>query len=344
VKVLIVSTMVPFIEGGGTFIVDWLDASLKKAGHKTEVLKLPFHADYSQLPEQMLALQLLDLSGHGDRMIALRTPSYLIRHPHKVVWFMHHHRGAYDLWGTPFQDIPATPGGLKVREIIMANDQRSLGEARALFAISRRVGERLKSFNHLTAETLYPPLLDTEKFQPGEYGDYIFFPSRITPGKRQRLAVESMRYVKSGVKLVISGVPDVPGELEQLQQLVARYQLEAKVNIYHRWISNQEKRDLYSRALGVLFIPYDEDYGYVTLEAFQSGKCVITCRDSGAPLEFVDHGHTGLVSEPDPQVLAEQMDRLYQDKVLAARMGKAGAEKLRSSNITWEHTLARLLA
>jgi glycosyltransferase involved in cell wall biosynthesis len=336
--------MVPFIEGGGTFIVDWLEANLKKAGHKTEVLKLPFHTDYSQIPEQMLALEMLDVSDHGDRMIALRTPSYLLRHPHKVIWFMHHHRGAYDLWGTPFQDIPATPAGLKVRELIQANDQRTLSTAQSLFAISRRVGERLQTYNRLAAETLYPPLMDAETYRTGEYGDYVFFPSRITPGKRQRLAVEAMRYVKSQVKLVIAGVSDVTAEWEQLQQLVARYQLESKVSILHRWISNQEKLDLYAGALGVLFIPFDEDYGYVTLEAFHSAKGVVTCTDSGAPLEFVTPGETGLVSDPEPQALAEHLDRLYLDKAQAVRMGRAGAEKCRSLNITWEHTLARLLA
>ena len=40
-------------------------------------------------------------------------------------------------------------------------------------------------------------------------------------------------------------------------------------------------------ALGVIFPPLDEDYGYVTLEAMLAAKPVITCTDSGGPLEFV---------------------------------------------------------
>ena len=45
---------------------------------------------------------------------------------------------------------------------------------------------------------------------------------------------------------------------------------------------------------------YDEDYGYITLEAFFAGKPVITHTDSGGPLEFVTHEHNGLVTEPNP--------------------------------------------
>jgi glycosyltransferase involved in cell wall biosynthesis len=45
----------------------------------------------------------------------------------------------------------------------------------------------------------------------------------------------------------------------------------------------------------VLFAPYQEDYGYVTLEAFLSRKPVITARDSGGTLEFVEDGVNGYV-------------------------------------------------
>jgi len=95
-KVIIASTIVPFIEGGGTFIVDWLETMLAEFGHDVEVLKIPFVSSYRELPSQMLALRLLDITQHGDRLIAIRPPAHLLRHPNKVIWFIHHHRGAYD--------------------------------------------------------------------------------------------------------------------------------------------------------------------------------------------------------------------------------------------------------
>jgi len=66
---------------------------------------------------------------------------------------------------------------------------------------------------------------------------------------------------------------------------------------------------LYSNALAVFFAPIDEDYGFITLEAMQSGNLVITCNDSGGPLEFITDGRNGFVLEPNPEVIAEKIDR-----------------------------------
>ena len=54
----------------------------------------------------------------------------------------------------------------------------------------------------------------------------------------------------------------------------------------------------------VVFPAFEEDYGLVTVEAFASGKAVITCRDSGGPAELVRDGETGLVCDPTPASLA----------------------------------------
>ena len=41
--------------------------------------------------------------------------------------------------------------------------------------------------------------------------------------------------------------------------------------------------ELYANALAVVYPPFDEDFGYVTLEAFLSKKPVITTSDAGEP-------------------------------------------------------------
>ena len=50
--------------------------------------------------------------------------------------------------------------------------------------------------------------------------------------------------------------------------------------------------------------PFDEDYGYVTLEGFAAHRPVVTLTDAGGPLEFVTDGETGLVTLPEPQAIA----------------------------------------
>jgi glycosyltransferase involved in cell wall biosynthesis len=92
-----------------------------------------------------------------------------------------------------------------------------------------------------------------------------------------------------------------------------------------------------------VYPPFDEDYGYVTLEAMLSSKPVITCLDSGGPLEFVLHGQTGLVAEPTPQSLAACMDRLWSDRGKARAFGIAGRDHYQSLGISWKNVVARLI-
>ena len=71
----------------------------------------------------------------------------------------------------------------------------------------------------------------------------------------------------------------------------------------------------------VIFPPADEDYGFVTVEAFASSKAVITCSDSGGPLEFIRDGQNGLVVAATPEALGDAFARIEADQGLAERMG-----------------------
>lgn len=107
-------------------------------------------------------------------------------------------------------------------------------------------------------------------------------------------------------------------------------------------ISEEEKRDRYAHALGVLYPPLDEDYGYVTLEAMLSARPVITCADSGGPLEFIRDGENGRVTAPTPQALAQAMDELWQDRARARRWGEAGREDYAERRISWQTVISTL--
>jgi glycosyltransferase involved in cell wall biosynthesis len=98
---------------------------------------------------------------------------------------------------------------------------------------------------------------------------------------------------------------------------------------------------LYAGALGILYAPFDEDYGYVTLEAFLAAKPVITAADSGGTLEFVRDGINGFVCAPDPPALAAAIDRIAGDRSLAERLGGAGQSLART--ITWDGVIEQLL-
>ncbi len=87
--------------------------------------------------------------------------------------------------------------------------------------------------------------------------------------------------------------------------------------------------NLYAHASAVFFGPLDEDYGYVTLEAMLSSKPVITCRDSGGPLEFVVNNETGYVTEPEPEEIAAALEKLMGDAALAKRWGRTVVPAMR---------------
>src|SRR6266446_2017382 len=262
-KVLLASTIVPFIEGGGTFIVDWLADKLQEYGHQVDVFKIPFHPHPGLLLEQMLALRLLGVRGYGDRLIAIRMPIYHLEHPNKVLWFIHHYRPAYDLWGTEYNALPPGGEGDALRLSIIRADQEAFRSARAIFTNSKIVAERLREHNRLDSEVLYPPLLHPEQFRSTSYGDYLFCASRITSIKRQWLAVEAMNHVRTGVRLVIAGMPDTEVQGRRLRTSLQACTKPERVTVLDRWISEEEKQRWYAGALGALYLPYMEDsYGY----------------------------------------------------------------------------------
>lgn len=343
-NILIASTTVPFVEGGGSLIADWLEIKLKEYGYKTETLKIPFLSHYPSMLEQMKALRLFNVIDNVDQLITIRTPSYLLRHPNKVIWFIHHHRGAYDFWGTEYQDIPNNRGGRKIREALIEGDNKSFIEAKKIFANSQVVSNRLKTFNNVESEILYPPLLNSEGFNCQQYGDYIFYPSRVVHHKRQHLAIEAMKYTKSDVKLIIAGKTGSDSMTSFIINKIKQNNVGDKITFINRWVSEEEKIRLMANSLACTYIPYDEDsYGYVSLEAYHSKKAIITCVDSGGVLELVENGVNGLVTLPDPKELAQCFDQIFYDKQLAKKLGESGIEKVSSLNITWDNVIGRLL-
>jgi glycosyltransferase involved in cell wall biosynthesis len=346
-RIVVASTCVPLIQGGGTKIVDDLVAELTAAGHQVDKVLVPFCSDWRFIADQTLALRLLDLTEAGgervDRLITIRYPSYALAHPNKVAWFIHHHRGAYDLWNTCWRDIPDSPEGRRAREMMMRSDRLYLREARRLFTNSQVVAGRLMTYNGIAADgVLYPPLPRDHALRPGPFGDYVLYVSRLSPIKRQTLAIRALRHCSPEVRLVLAGAPDVPAYLDTLHALARECGVEARVR-FTGWVSEAQKADLLAGCCAALYLPQDEDsYGYSTLEALHAGKPVITLTDSGGPLELLEDGENGLVAEPTPEALAQAMDRLWADRARAARLGKAAAQTPRRRGITWQHVVDSL--
>jgi len=166
-------------------------------------------------------------------------------------------------------------------------------------------------------------------------------PSRVNLTKRQGLALEAMEYVKSNMKLYIVGKPDRDEDYRQMMSYIEEHHLQDKVK-YFDFVETEEKLRLYANARAVLFIPVDEDYGYITLEAMEAKKAVITASDSGGPLEFVENGKTGFIVEPDAADIARAIDELAASQAAARQMGEAGKQRILDMNISWDNVVREL--
>ncbi len=344
-NILICTTQVPFTTGGAESHVEGLRRAFVAAGYNAEVVALPFKwYPPEEIMRGALAWRLLDLSeANGkpvDLVVGMKFPAYLVAHRRKVLWIMHQYRAAYNLQGTPFDDLSTYPEGARVRELIRHCDARFIPEARKVFANSRTVAARLLRYNRIESEPLYHPPPRAERLRTGEQGDYIFYPSRLEPQKRQELFIDALSFTRTPVRVVFSGGSR---DLKHYESLAKHFGVSERVS-FRGFVTEEEMIDLYAGALGVCYLPFDEDYGYVTLEGMLSAKPVVVPTDGGGATEFVEHGREGLIAEPEPRAVAECLDALYGDRASAQRMGERGREKLLSLNLSWANVVEKLVS
>lgn len=343
-RIAICAAQIPFVRGGAEVLYESLRDELLRRGHQVEIVSLPFNwSTRLNIVQSALAWRLVDLTSAAgqpiDLVIGTRFPSYLVRHPRKVVWLIHQFRQIYELKGTRFSDFGVRPEDPGIEAMLTRLDQRGLGEARARFAISRNSAERLRRFNGLDAEPLYPPPKLGDRYRSEAPGEYVFCVGRLDPMKRFDHLVRAVAQTRSGVRCVLAG--EGP-ERERLLRLAAELGVADRVEILGR-IEDERLIELYARALAVHYAPFDEDYGYVTVEAFKSGRAVLTSSDSGGVLEFVRDGENGFVTDPDsPRELALRIDRLAADRELARALGRRG--QLAVAGISWDAVVPRLLS
>ena len=342
-SILVCETQVPFIRGGAELLVQQLVDELRARGFDTDKVALPFKwYPKQELLPHAAAWSLLDLSESNGRpvdlVIATKFPTYLARHPRKVCWLVHQHRAAYELAATDYSDFAHDELDVALRDRLMAIDERALGECVGRYTISRTVTERLQRYNGLDSTPLYHPPMLARRLHPGPMGDYVLSVARLEQNKRVDLAVRSVAHWPEPLRLVVVGEGSQRTRVERAAE-------EAGVSHRIQFLGaapDDALPELYRGALAVMYVPYDEDYGLVTLEAFLAGKPVVTATDSGGTLEFVTDGVTGRVVPPDPDALGGAVASLHANRAAAASLGEAG--RAVAASITWDAVIDRLVS
>jgi glycosyltransferase involved in cell wall biosynthesis len=370
---------VPYVIGGAENLWRGLQDHINEnTPHQAEVFKLPSREhSFWELVDTYRRFSELDLAGF-DVVVSTKYPAWMVRHERHVVYMQHKLRGLYDTYhftGLPLRVEQPSPKVAALQRYMADNAGRRAalgafwelvadlqGEPEELFAFP---GPLIREILHfLDGIGLAPDAVHrhgaisrTVAGREGHFpdgadvfvahhptalggfenrrGDYLFTAARFDNPKRVPLIAEAMAHVKAQVPLRIAGSGPEEGRLRELAAADPRITLEGRV-------SPERLVELYNGARAVVYAPYLEDYGLVTVEAFEAAKPVITVADAGGPTELVEHEVNGLIAEPTPESLGAAIDRLWSDRGLRKRLGRAGHERARV--ITWDGVVAELLA
>jgi glycosyltransferase involved in cell wall biosynthesis len=340
-RIAVCSPQVPFSHGGAEVLAEQLVDELNAREHEAALVTVPFKwYPGERVLTQAFLWRLLDLEETDGRpidlVIATKFPSYVVRHPRKVVWLVHQFRQAYELDRTELGQFGEAAEDRALRRAVHRLDRQTLGEATRLCAISRNVAERLQRSLGLEAEVVLPPPQELD-FRCDGYEAFFLSVGRLDRAKRVDLLLDALA-ADPELHVVVAGEgPDRP----RLEELARRHGLDGRVRFAGR-VDREELADLYARCLAVYYAPVDEDYGMVPYEAFLSEKPVVTTTDAGGPLDVVSDRATGLVCAPRADELAHACRFLLdhpEDVRAWGRAGKAVAEQ-----VTWDHAIDRLLA
>ena len=339
-KLAVCMPQVPFERGGTEIFADGLVQALREHGHETELVTVPFKwYPGERVLTQAFLWRLLDLQeANGrpiDAVIATKFPSYVIKHPNKVVWLLHQLRQAWDFDRTELGQFSESAEDRALRRKVLELDRVTLGEAKKIFTTSSIVAGRLHDSTGLDAEVLAPPPAPLA-FRTAPSEGFVLSVNRLDRAKRIDLLIEAAA-LAPGVQIVIAG--DGP-DRARLEELAHARSVDGRATFLGR-VSDAELADLYARCLGVYYAPVNEDYGLVPYEAFLSEKPVVTMTDAGGPLDIVRERETGLVVAPRREDLAAALDWLRANEDEAQTLGRAGREIARA--VTWDSCVARLL-
>jgi glycosyltransferase involved in cell wall biosynthesis len=340
--ILVCEAQVPFVRGGAEYHVRALVSELIAHGYDAELVSVPFKwYPKAEILNHAAAWRLLDLSESNGRPIDLvigtKFPTYFARHPRKIVWLIHQYRAAYELAGTPYSDFDHVDDDVLLRRRLIDLDTAMLGECERRFANSQNTADRARRYNGVNVEPLYHPPRLARRLRRGPSEGYLLSVGRLEQVKRVDLAIRALAHVPPPLTLRIVGHGTHQPALEAL---AAGLGLRDRVAFLGE-VTDDDIVRLYAGSLGVIFPPYDEDYGYVTLEAFLSGKPVVTTTDAGGPNEFVIDRVNGCIAEPDPEALAGAIAWLAADPGRASALGEAGHERARQ--VTWSGVIEKLL-
>lgn len=331
-------------QGGAERFYEGLFKGFSELGANTQIVFIPANeTTTADIVENYARAKTADFS-EFDLVVSTKVPTYAIKHPHHVLYLVHTVRVFDDMFEDAFN--PPSPAHLEDRALIHQLDFAALKQVPHRFAIGHEVQKRLYRWRGLDASVIHPPLLENNfkvahqsaqaanKENPSKQNTpYFFIAGRLHPWKRLDLLIEAVKQSKLALRLVIAGVGEAEASLRALADGDERIEFVGR-------ISDEALIEYYAHALAVPFVPLREDYGYITLEAFASGRPVITCTDSGEPALIVEHLRTGLVVNPTVADISAALDWACEHLEQMDAMGERVEHEI--AQMSWSHVALSL--
>ena len=373
---IIAPSPVPFGVGGAEKLWWGMQEYINKhTTNQCELIKIPTKENsFWSLIESYYNFYKLDLS-HFDMVISTKYPAWMIQHQNHHIYLQHCLRGLYDTYHFSQKPLKVISKHKKVNELVthLENQNTSLDTIfNLLFQLQKdttvpqhtyefpgafirqiihfldnKTMQNVETFQAISQTVInrkeyFPKDAKVEKnFHPSnlsnlhnESYEYFFTASRLDTAKRIEMIIRAYKKSNTTIPLKVAGAGPLSKEMKALVKDDSRIEMLG-------FISDEELVSHYAKAYAVLFVPYDEDYGLITIEAAMSQKAVLTFDDTGGVVEFIENNKTGLVCKPDIKQLSKNIDYLASQPDLCKTMGKNAKKTVK--NITWKNTIENLL-
>ena len=253
--------------------------------------------------------------------------------------------------GVPFV---LSPRGMLVRDLIQrrgrvrkelwirAFERRTFETASLIHATSDLEAEELRQFSFARRPSVTIPngvdapesLADGAAVSPevarlAQRDDVVLYVGRVNWKKGLDRLLEAVTSLGRG-HLAIAGNDD--GYLAELKEAIRARGASDRVTLLGH-VDGADKAALFASSRVLALVSHNENFGNVVLEGMAAGLPVVVSHAVGAAPIVAGSG-AGVVTSGDPVEIADALERILADDVLARSLGDAGREEVRT-RYTW---------
>jgi glycosyltransferase involved in cell wall biosynthesis len=284
----------------------------------------------------------------ANLIITTQPNSHCIIHKHHLIYFQHHLKQYYDLFGQTYKQRKGLRKKLMfliLTALVRASDRLYLTpNLRKSYVVvnSKTVGNRLEKYNNFFSYQTINPGCRTEQVARSEKSNQDLNLIRELADLRTPILLSFSRLsvVQKGIDVIVQSASKLPeftfviaGPFDpSIETLKSSTIIPSNVRIMAGGFSEAQKAALFD-ACDVFLAPYlEEDFGITPLEANGYGKPVVFCDDSGEIVRTQEHKQTGFMCNRNPESIASGIRYCIENK---EKMEEACREN--GKRFSWEN-------